>query len=47
MPMTTPPPLTRAERAQDAARRSEAFIYRHAPVIAAFLAGLLVGLLGQ
>jgi hypothetical protein len=47
MPMTTPEPPTRTERARATARQAEGFIYRHSPVIAAFLAGLLLGLLGQ
>jgi hypothetical protein len=47
MPLNPPKELTKAEAARlavgTAQRRTESFLYRHAPVISAFLAGTIVG----
>ena len=47
MPLNPPRTLTKAQEAKlwvaVATQRSESFLYRHAPVIASFLAGIVFG----
>lgn len=47
MPINPPRELTKTEKVQQATaatqRRAESYLYRHAPVIAAFLAGGIIG----
>lgn len=46
MPINPILPATRREQAIRAGYRAEAFVYRRSPIIAAFLAGFLLGFLG-
>ena len=47
MPLNPPLKLTKTQEAKlwvaQRTQRSEAFLYRHAPVIAAFMAGIIFG----
>lgn len=47
MPLNPPRTLTKTQEARlwvaSTVQRSESFMYRHAPVVAAFLAGIILG----